>query len=311
MARIAIVFSGNVRCFLEKYKECWEHFFNNLSFQFDYDVFFHTFETNKKVIKEGIYEESFYKNFDKLIKKLNPKLYKIENDDLLLNIYENEFYNFPTFLLKEQASKKHILFQLYSIYQADLLRREYQKTNNFIYDAIVKFRFDLKIEHFEHRELKLFTENNLYKNMILTPNNKCHPHPGGSCCKICMDNNDIFVKSKYTTFYIHKEEHFADICDIFSIGSDTSMTQYSNAFINCKNIYSKLYPITKNNLKNNNTVVSEICSFCPNDIRLKIKRPRHEIENVYHMFYPEKIQRHNLKKFMILPSNNIIKVVRY
>lgn len=311
--KIAVVFSGNPRNFMDEYNRTWIYFFQRLANLGNCDIFFHSWTNEKRVIREGIYEDKPYLHFDAIKKVLSPKLFKIEEESVFETLYRNEFASFPVYLLRPQAAKKHILAQLYSIYQADLLRRQYEETNKFKYDCVIKLRFDMRLDFFDDREIFLFKTYPEYQNMILTPNPKAHPHPGGSSCKRCMDANTTYHRyyaKKQIMFNTHTDEHDSDLCDIYAIGSSDSMTQYANAFLNCKSLYAPLYAETKRKLQYHNNAVQESCPVESCDTRLTI-RPWKLIETDFNCFYPEKIQRHNLKNLMVLPANTVFKVVRY
>jgi hypothetical protein len=79
---------------------------------------------------------------------------------------------------------------LYSIYQANLLKRQYEKDNNFTYDIVVCTRYDFKL-----LKPMLFDWVTVDKPGIY--------HPGGSPFNVCCAMGDSTSANQYAELYLN------------------------------------------------------------------------------------------------------------
>lgn len=305
MMRIALCFSGNVRCFLELYNSHWTDYFSKVRELGEVDIFVHTFD-NENRSKSDFYKSSSqkyeykkYDRFDELRSKLNARDIIIEDESNFKEIYKNSYRNFPVYLLHGQSAKYYILIQFYSIYMSNLLREKYENSNGFRYDAVVRLRFDIRLKSFNPHDILHFRGSN--SDVIFTNVSQEHTHPGGCICQTCLRN------FKVGTFSNHSDSHDVDICDIYAVGSSSSMSLYSSIFNRCKDVYEPLYQSTK--LRENEFKFWE-CDV--ESIDKVVDIPNHfDYTEKYNMFVPERIHRYLLKEVMVLPSKNEWIVHRY
>jgi hypothetical protein len=93
----------------------------------------------------GVYNKSGYVNKDKLLDMYKPKKYCIQSpkdhkekiESLVDTIVEKRYPHVRPF---------NNMSCWYSLYNADLLRRQYEEENNFKYDVVIRWRFDIIIE---------------------------------------------------------------------------------------------------------------------------------------------------------------------
>lgn len=118
-------------------QEGYSTIYHNLIRELDADVFIH----------------SWYNNVDKLILDLyKPTSYSIE--------------------LPKDISNSQSMF--YSIYEANRLKKEYEEKNNFVYDCVIRCRFDLFIlspfEEVDLNFLNLYYRNNVIHDLFAVSN---------------------------------------------------------------------------------------------------------------------------------------------
>lgn len=141
--KVALCFSGLPRNIKDTYKSIYENLLvpNNIE-----DVFFHTWECEDKQNIGNQYEDYIYDKSDQefMFEKYQPKRY-IEEPQ---GSYKNDPNNLSDDVLSKyerpditKCSDKQS--QFYSQYQAVKLITDYQKDNGFVYDAVIKMRFDL------------------------------------------------------------------------------------------------------------------------------------------------------------------------
>jgi len=137
---------------------------------YDADVFFHTYNNEKyntapwygpnAIVKEG------RSNFlPKLLELYNPKLYEINEGGPMpinLNKVPTNFRNVHPHTLNFSRS------MFYSIKRVTELKKEYEEKNGFVYDFVIRLRFDLCINNLPR--LKDIDSGVFYANNFMKPN---------------------------------------------------------------------------------------------------------------------------------------------
>lgn len=151
-------------------KETFPYIFHNLCEGYDVDVFFHFWfdqDLQNKPYKyggDGGWEKQRIDSdaIENSIKLYGPKLYKVDNSKTFSDTnLKTEYCYYPNGEIVpwskhwEESDEpdyihrivNNIFSQLYSINQVNLLRKEYEYSNNFKYDWIVKCRSDAEVRH--------------------------------------------------------------------------------------------------------------------------------------------------------------------
>ena len=174
--KVALCISGQSRT----YRKAYEYYKNNLIDIFDTDIFIHTWQD---------------KNTDDLVTIYNPKNFKaeIQFSDNFAKRYERDFgENFTS----------STLFQFNSLFKCNELKKQCEIENNFIYDAVIRTRFDFGLNFIPDL-------NSLEKDKIYLP---CDWGDRGEQEKFCSD--------------------------YFAYGSSYVMDRYSSTFINLDYLYN-------------------------------------------------------------------------
>lgn len=137
--RIAVCLSGQTRDIentLDNIKSCWLNY-DQL------DFFIHTWiNSEKKPFRVDTPTDFSENNIDFIINKLNPKSILVEQQKKFDKVYRNSInwncYH-PT---KNPNPSQNIQSMFYSIYKSNNLKKQYELENNFIYDCVIRCRFD-------------------------------------------------------------------------------------------------------------------------------------------------------------------------
>lgn len=142
--RIALCLSGQPRNMKIGYKFIKKYILDPNS-ENEIDIFLHAWfdenEIGKSYSSAQQYPDGYVgiveKDTDKfLIEKYNPKAYKIEKQ-IDFKEYSNGFKSHET------AKQDAMCSIFYSMYAANNLKKEYENKNNFVYDIVVRARYDL------------------------------------------------------------------------------------------------------------------------------------------------------------------------
>lgn len=137
---------------------------------------------------------------DELYHPKKSKYHPAKNRDLVLKGIKN-------------VSKYPMFSNLYSFYEADLLRQEYQKENSFVYDCVIHTRFDIKIKI--NRSLDTYSTDRLY--VISRKNIKIEALNQG------LTDLDIFRAKQW-------------FCDYLFMGNDEIMTHLTKIYFSADRI---------------------------------------------------------------------------
>ena len=140
MKRVAVCLSGQSRT----WKYCVDSiksFLKDDEYQIDY--FIHTWDCNdyRPIETKDGNEKYYYKsesNINEYIEAYNPKLYKIQSYESFKKKFQK--LNIPKLHFTENPNMDS---QMYSFKQSIILKRLYERRNNFKYDFVLKIRPDL------------------------------------------------------------------------------------------------------------------------------------------------------------------------
>ena len=145
--KVAVCLSGQARSYEEGYK----YLNKNLLSRYNTDVFWHTWDMDKdaKHTLEDLYVPTktvYTKTFD------NAQFIKYDRTQ------DNRFPPYNT------------IHMLYSIFQSNLLKREHEVRNGFVYDAVVRIRFyyalNIDIDFSSMEKGKLYVPNDYVRGFI-------------------------------------------------------------------------------------------------------------------------------------------------
>ena len=188
--KIAICLSGQIR----NWRGASENFHNIYLDEheyIDFDIFFHTWNFNSVAEKS---QDGSIKWTDKQLAQ--EEIYSVQN-----------FYNPKKFLIEDKItpfwnpdlimSDPGTISQLYSIHACQKLKTQYELDNDFVYDVVVRSRFDISYENSLFENFKRFSSNSIhvsYCNYDLSTGEKF----GGFM-------NDFFWYSDSVTYDIFSE----------------------------------------------------------------------------------------------------------
>lgn len=149
MKRIAICLSGEIRSWENVY-ETWEKIVEDKNVQVDY--FIHTWNYNNPPLKyyhyisnkektslnntiEKYKEKVNTEEINRMIDLIKPKDFIIESQKEFDALNENQSVKMSTFLS-----------QFYGVMRCARLKKKYETENNFIYDVVIRSRFDLNFD---------------------------------------------------------------------------------------------------------------------------------------------------------------------
>lgn len=110
----------------------------------DLDFFVHTWNPEKKCLFRPDTPSDFFDDttLDYILEKLKPKKYKFENQIIFNKIYpDSKTWPIGNPLTLPNPSQNIQSF-FYSVQFANCLKEEYEKENGFIYDCVIRTRFD-------------------------------------------------------------------------------------------------------------------------------------------------------------------------
>jgi len=142
--KVAVLLPGHYRMFEKVYNSIKK----NLIDLHDTDIFIYTWDTYgfwtpNDDHKNGVFPTENI-NSDFISNIVKPKLYKIEN----LEEHRDKIIEYVKLIKQKRyhfVRPFNIASMWYSLHNCDLLRRKYEKENNFKYDIIVRARLDAEL----------------------------------------------------------------------------------------------------------------------------------------------------------------------
>ena len=136
--KIALCFSGQPRYLKEGYPQIYK----NLLEKYSPDVFVHTWWNDSMIGKKMdlphalSYNRTYYWKEDTIdiIKEFYSPKVLLPEKQIEFNTYTNVDY--------QLSRPSHVHSMFYSLEESNKLKIEYEKENNFIYDAVIRCRFD-------------------------------------------------------------------------------------------------------------------------------------------------------------------------
>jgi len=176
--KIALCLSGQPRSL----QEGFHYHSRNLIEEYDVDVFVHSWNSDYN---------------GKVLRLYKPKLYKF--DDYMFGKEHDIKYEYEGG--KHDAwPPKNALHGFYSIYHANKLKSEYEKQNGFVYDWVVRSRFDYAL------------------NVIIKFKK--------------LENHFLYVPERSDV------RHMQLMCDQFAFSGSSIMDKYSETFLNIDEFYA-------------------------------------------------------------------------
>lgn len=172
--KIAICYYGRLRC-IDKLFENQNKF---LFGEHNVDIFFHTWNGSHITDAEDIL---YYENQVKFVKEnIKPKKFFIEdskkfdknfiNSPMCSDECFNKNYN-PQKRLSNANKPFNVLSMFYSIQQVNSLKKQYEQSNNMIYDCVAQIRTDMKFnQKIDLDSLDLNLINKTWRDQINYPN---------------------------------------------------------------------------------------------------------------------------------------------
>lgn len=199
--KIALCLSGQPRCFRAGY----EYLKRNLLDHHDVDIFWHSWLIEDELKQEV---ESLYKPIETIY---TPTF----NDNSFIKYNRTTHPQFPA---------KNTVHMLYSVFKSILLKQEYELRNGFVYDIVIKSRFDYAL----NRQLPF---DQVKQNKIYVPN--CHVKgnipPNGIACN-----------------------------DQFAFGQSDAMNLYGMSFLNVDRAYNFGMPISGEDVLSANLQINNL-----------------------------------------------------
>lgn len=274
MLRLALLITGTSRNYKTNYVT-WKKYLLDV---FDTDIFFHTYDVTG--YHDDIYNNKTIKFIpDDIIQLLQPKKYIIDS-------FTNKLLELKKKVVSQcsrsnSPKPEFIKAQLYSIFQANELKKLYEKENGFEYDIVIKIRFDTIFKsEFDISDItRIYAANNI----ILCGNTHIKTMKYKNACTHCITNFSKLINAKCA---LH-----TDISDIVFISKSHIMDYYAN-------IYNKYdYYVTEMLIqaeKQNGDLSKYISQTYDNNIKIYNNIPKSICP------YPEKILALYLKDYILL-----------
>lgn len=209
--KTALLFSGQPRNLKQSYRYLKKYIIDDLN----PDIFIHTWDDNlHSSAKHVDITKVKYASKDLIIELLKPKNYIFENNNEFMKNLDNN--------LKSKYSDPFIQYSMfYSMNRVNDLKKKYEKENDFIYDTVIRIRFDfIPLERIKNKEIKPKTFN--YFNILKNKNVPCDwifwsDSKTMDILNNCYVNLDEFIKKiEYFTgeniLKLHSENNNIDFC---------------------------------------------------------------------------------------------------
>lgn len=278
MNKIALLITGTTRNYVQNYPT-WKKYLLDI---YHVDIFFHTYDVvgyQKQENKLITPDMTQYVDIKTVVSLIKPIKYKVDNLEHMLSFFRNTMPT--TFTNKSVAHPEFIKAQLYSIFQANLLKKEHEKSNNFKYDLVIKIRFDTLFRSaFDKTDLNLIKSNN---KIILCGNPGITKMTFKNGCFNCIQNLNNLKK-------ISCKNH-TPISDIVVISNSQNIDVYADSYITYDRFMNSVYKKCLDKEINHKYIIKKY----PNNAIL-YRVPDSELE----IYFPEKYFAKVLEDYMLV-----------
>lgn len=270
--KIALLICGTTRNYKENYATWKKHLLD----LYNVSIFFHTYDVDG-------YHLNNINNFNKndLLELLKPKKYLIESFDDKNNDFKKQTKT--QFLRRGSPKPESIKSQLYSIYMVNQLKKLDEKENNYIYDIVIKIRFDTMFYgDFSVDDINLIK---LHDNVILCGNNNIKIMLYKNACINCINNfnNNNFVKC----------DTHSNVSDIVIISNSKNMNHYAKIYFRYDIFIKEYYNMALLKYSISDLVKYAKCVYDNGSIMY------YDVPNILYL-YPEKVLALHLENYILL-----------
>jgi len=184
--KIALCISGQPR----SYEIGHQFIKKNLLELYNVDVFFHTWNND-------------HTNFNKLIKLYNPKKYIVE--PALENTIDQKYTRIPS----QKFPAYFTVSAFYSIFTANQIKKEYEIDNNFLYDWVIRIRFDYALN--AEPDFSILDSNKIY-----IPNCRMVPERNFGNDQFAIGSSKVI--DNYSSTFLYLDYFYSN--DITMIGEE-------------------------------------------------------------------------------------------
>lgn len=146
--KVAVCLSGHTRTFLDTYQSVQEHLLS----KYDCDCFIHTYHTSGFRTGVNGSDERFLLSgeaVNRVMEIYQPKHIMIEDNDACMTMHNPANYGDRRRIMPE-TNVRAVLSMFYSIKRSNDLKSRYERDNGFIYDVVMRLRFDDLIKQFDY-----------------------------------------------------------------------------------------------------------------------------------------------------------------
>lgn len=290
--KIAVLLSGHIRnynvlqgliSFIKKY---------------NVDVFIHTWDNlGIKGQETNLNDNSQINKITDIIKTItNVKDYTIENnkkyiESIITETEQNIYFN-------HSSPEIYIKSQLYSIYQTYQLMYKYSIEKNINYDMVIRLRFDCEMILYNINQHTIDEINN--HKIIFVPNKDCGHHHLDSNSTSCFSCDNMYYK--YNLKSVHIFEHTNVICDILAYGSQDSMKEYCETYLDYDKINNSFIESNLKHIEDKKINLEKLGNVYNTSQNLS-----GHLNSLYYLncSYPERILQKKLKDYMLIESKDI------
>ena len=212
--RVAICISGQPRDIEVGVEQVVNNIINSNA-DLDFDVFAHAWvsssgepwDTAQDYLRSVVGRQQGDPS-KKILRFLKPKLWLFE-DQINFENYTKFFTSHPS------AKQASLASNFYSVYSANNMKKQYENMNGFVYDYVVRMRYDL----FFNKPITISDYEDLVQTCVVVPKNYQED----------QDRIPWNVKNK-------------GMVDVFAISSSENMDKYSETFLHIPTINKEYTP---------------------------------------------------------------------
>ncbi len=273
--KIALLITGTTRNYKKNFVT-WKQYLLDL---FDVDIFFHTYDVVG--YHDHIYRDTpnAKKTIDRaaLVSLLTPKKYCVDKFSEKIEQFKGTVVS--QCLRTGSPNPEFIKSQLYSIYVANELKKDYEKSQNFTYDFVIKIRFDT-IFYTPFDILDIMRVYGTGQSVVLCGSPYIKTMKYKHACRKCTKLNDLC-------------NGHTDVSDIVFMGKSADIDHYANIYNTYDTFITTMFLATKKSIPHNELGKYVSIIYKNNSIVYK-NVPRSECP------FPEKILPMHMKSHTLL-----------